>query len=124
MRTTGSTTQMPSWRCEMAQDANYPVEDEEDSADFDTPHGRLITSLGAAKSAGLVPLAFTVTDDRQPVAIDGLAISWTREAIAAFSGIRAEARVRDPSFEANLPYASLRTLVELTLHNVSRIERG
>jgi hypothetical protein len=102
--------------------ADYQGEDVKDVAISEKAHGPLVTLLGAAKSSGIVPLAFTITQDLRPIEIDGLAISWTKEAISTFVGIRDEATFGEAYSDLDLPYASLRTLVELALGNVSRIE--
>lgn len=108
----------------MIDPADYLIDDDEDIADGETSDGRLVVPLGAAKSTGLVPLAFTIAEDLQPIRVDGLAIAWTREAAAAFSKVRESTKVKVPGFERNLPYASLRGLMEVTLPKVARIERG
>ena len=108
----------------MTEPVGYLIDDDEDIEDGETSGGRLVVPLGAAKSTGLVPLAFTTAEDFQPTRVDGLAIAWTREAVTAFSKVRDSTKVRDPNFERNLPYASLRGLMEVTLPRVARIERG
>lgn len=108
----------------MSEDVSYLVEDEDDGSDGSSSAGRLVVPLGAARSTGIVPLAFTMAEDLQPITVDGVAVSWTKKAMSAFCRIRDEANVQDPFFERNLPYGSLRTLLEVTLHKVSRIERG
>jgi len=106
----------------MANDVEYFVEDRECVTKDDLREQRLVVAVGKARGVELVPLALTVAADARPISIDGLAISWTKEALSALAKIREEARVRDPHFERNLPYASLRGFIEVALPNVSRIE--
>ncbi|EAZ93900.1 RNaseH domain-containing protein [Crocosphaera chwakensis] len=73
--------------------------------------------LGDAKTTATIPLVFTVPNDLSPVTVDGWTISWTSEALANFSKI-----LEDIKQIKNLPYASLRGLLEVRLSNVTRIE--
>lgn len=78
---------------------------------------RYYVALGKAKTEKTIPLAFTVGDNLEPVEVDGFTLSWTKEALANFSQIQNEIENIK-----NLPYASLRGLLELKLSTISRIE--
>ncbi|MGB7521996.1 MAG: DUF3962 domain-containing protein, partial [Spirulinaceae cyanobacterium] len=73
--------------------------------------------LGNAKTTATIPLVFTIPNDLPPVTVNGWTISWTNEALANFSKI-----LEDTKRVKNLPYASLRGLLEVKLSNVTRIE--
>lgn len=95
--------------------------------DEETPAGGArgaYVALGRSARTRLVPLAFTIPDEIQPVAVDGFSVGWTSEAVAAFRALRDDVRATDPDFVRNLPYASLRGLMELRIHAASRIEPG
>src|SRR5437879_3146179 len=112
-------------RCEMVAEPLYSVEPDEDAdlAGWPAADG-LFVVLGRAKSRRLVPLAYSVPDHMPPVVVDGLSVTWSVPAAAAFSSMRRDARVHDPSFARNLPYASLRGMLEVALDNVARIATG
>ena len=108
----------------MTINGNYLVEEEDYIEQSDAPGERLVISLGSPRGAEIVPLAFSVTCEMTPVSVDGISISWTKEAQAAFWKMREASKVRDPEFERNLPYAYLRSFMEVGLTNVLRIEPG
>ncbi|MEM7591939.1 MAG: RNaseH domain-containing protein [Cyanobacteria bacterium P01_A01_bin.83] len=70
-----------------------------------------------AKTITTVPLAFIIPEDLEPVTVKGLALTWTKKALANLSQVHSNA-----SKIKNLPYASLRGFLEFRLSNVSRIE--
>lgn len=84
--------------------------------------GRLYVKLPGARSGRSVPLALTIPDTLPPQEVKGLAVAWTREALAAFRKAREEALRHDPTFAKSLPYASLRGLVEVVVPGVLRID--
>ena len=69
------------------------------------------------QSKGRFTLAFTIPDNLQPVTVEVLALTWTKEALANLAQVH-----NDISKIKNLPYASLRGFLEFKLSNVSRIE--
>ncbi len=62
-----------------------------------------------------VPLAFTVPENLSPVVEDGFTLAWTKKSLATLAEIQ-KVDVK------NLPYASLRGLLEVGLKNVERIQ--
>lgn len=74
-------------------------------------------ALGKSKTIETIPLAFTIANNLNPVLVDGFTLSWTKEALANFAQIQ-----REIENIKNLPYASLRGLLEFRLSNISRIE--
>jgi pPIWI_RE module N-terminal domain len=63
-------------------------------------------------------LALTIANDLQPVIISGVAMSWTKQAISVLSNIHqaaTEERIK------NLPYASLRGLLQVGVTNLARL---
>lgn len=105
-------------------ESNYLLEETETGVDFEPGDDQFVVSLGPAKSTELVPLAFTIAADLQPIPFDGLAVSWTKEGIASFSKIRQEAQASNTSLDRTLPYGSLHALMEMALPHVARIERA
>ena len=77
-----------------------------------TPYVKLST-----ESKGKITLAFTIPDDLKPVTVKGLALTWTKEALANLTQVHSNV-----SKIKNLPYASLRGFLEFRLSNISRIE--
>jgi RNaseH domain of pPIWI_RE/pPIWI_RE module N-terminal domain/MID domain of pPIWI_RE len=88
------------------------------------PPQELYVTLGKARGVRVLPLAFSVPDNLPPVVVDGFAVAWRREAVAAFRDMRGAVRAYDPSFVKNLPYASLRGLLEVGIDTVGRIEQS
>ncbi|NER96439.1 MAG: RNAseH domain-containing protein [Symploca sp. SIO1B1] len=76
----------------------------------------------ANKKVKSVPLAFTVPDDLEPVKITGLTIAWTKSALREFGEIQKATRSEGRSQIKELPYASLRGLLQVGLENAVRIE--
>ena len=110
----------------MAVETNFWVQDDDDD-DVEVsaaPTDQLVALLGRSVSTGIVPLAFTIEQDLEPVAMSGLSVSWSPETIAVFRRIREEARSADSIFQHSLPYASLRGLIDASLDSVSRISRS
>lgn len=106
----------------MADESTFAIEEQEETEEASSSAGPLLATLGAARGTGIVPLAFTIVPDVPPVSVTGLALSWTREAIGSFQRIRAAHT--DPEFRRNLPYASLRGMMDAALPGVSRLHRG
>ncbi|MEK0188428.1 pPIWI_RE module domain-containing protein, partial [Microcoleus anatoxicus] len=73
------------------------------------------------KSLKEIPLAFTVPDNIDPVTVKGLTLAWTKSALHELSTIQ-KAICKDDSTIKNLPYASLRGLLEVGLDNAERIQ--
>ena len=99
---------------------SYEIADDDETLSG-TPRGTYRALPGARRSR-LVPLAFGIPDAIPPVSVDGFAISWTAEALAAFRTLRDDVRAPGPDFAGTLPYASLRGLMELRIHGATRIE--
>lgn len=76
---------------------------------------------GQIKKLKSVPLAFTVPDDLPPVVVTGATISWTSQALTAFSNIHQHAYDQQEQVK-ELPYASLRSRLEVGLEKMTRIE--
>src|SRR5688500_1327126 len=106
----------------MADEASFTIEEQEESEETSSSAGPLLATLGSARGTGIVPLAFTIVPDVPPVSVTGLALSWTREAIGTFQRLRGAHR--DPEFRRNLPYASLRGMMDAALPSISRLRRG
>ncbi len=75
----------------------------------------------ANKSLKEIPLAFTVPDNIEPVTVKGLTIAWTKAALHELSAIQKAICKGDPTIK-NLPYASLRGLLEVGLDNLARMQ--
>ncbi|TAF44803.1 MAG: DUF3893 domain-containing protein [Oscillatoriales cyanobacterium] len=73
------------------------------------------------KSLKEIPLAFTVPDNIDPVTVKGLTLAWTKSALHELSTIQ-KAICKDDSTIKNLPYASLRGLLEVGLDSAARIQ--
>jgi hypothetical protein len=89
------------------------------SAD-NTSSEQLYVKLGNPKKVAekSILLALTIADDLQPVIVSGVAISWTKPAILVLSDLQkaaAETQIK------NLPYASLRGLLQVGLTNLARL---
>jgi hypothetical protein len=106
----------------MADESSFAIEEQEETEETSSSAGPLLATLGRARSTEIVPLAFTIAPDVPPVSVTGLALSWTREAIGTFQRIR-NAHI-DPEFRRNLPYASLRGMMDAAMPSVSRLHRG
>jgi hypothetical protein len=87
---------------------------------------QLYLPLGKPKRVRDKPIAtaFTIPDDLPPVILSGIAISWTRTAIAVLADIQNATRSKRRSEIKNLPYASLRGMLEVNLIEATRIEPG
>ncbi|MEG4226828.1 RNaseH domain-containing protein [Microcoleus sp. N9_B2] len=75
----------------------------------------------ANKSIKKIPLAFTVPDNIEPVTVKGLALAWTKSALHELSTIQ-KAIVNADKTIKNLPYKSLRGLLEVGLDSAARIQ--
>ncbi|MGB3535616.1 MAG: DUF3962 domain-containing protein [Microcoleaceae cyanobacterium] len=76
----------------------------------------LYTKLNS-KKLKQVPLALTIPDNLPPVTVEGSTIFWTKEALANFEKVQSQINTIK-----NLPYASLRGLIEVKLLNVFWVE--
>jgi hypothetical protein len=81
----------------------------------------LYIPLGNPKSLKEIPLAFTVPDNIEPVIVKGLTLGWTKAALHELSTIEKAICQRDLTIK-NLPYASLRGLLEVGLDSAARIQ--
>jgi hypothetical protein len=81
----------------------------------------LYIPLGKPKSLKEIPLAFTVPDNIEPVTVKGLTLGWTKAALHELSTIQ-KATCKGDSTIKNLPYASLRGLLEVGLDSAARIQ--
>ena len=81
----------------------------------------LYIPLGKPKSLKEIPLAFTVPDNIEPVTVKGLTLGWTKAALHELSTIQKAACKGDSTIK-NLPYASLRGLLEVGLDSAARIQ--
>lgn len=101
---------------------------DEDEIEFDDDEETEITSLsdtlyiplGKPKSIKQIPLAFTVPDNLPPVTVEGFTIAWTKAALRELSAIQ-KATCKGDSASKNLPYSSLRGLLEVGLNDIARI---
>ncbi|WP_293331833.1 RNaseH domain-containing protein [Microcoleus sp. CAWBG58] len=75
----------------------------------------------ANKSLKEITLAFTVPDNIEPVTVKGLTLAWTKSALHELSTIQKAACKGDSTIK-NLPYASLRGLLEVGLDNLARMQ--
>jgi len=80
----------------------------------------LYIPLGQPKSLKEIPLAFTVPDNMEPVTVKGLTLAWTKAALHELSTIQ-KAICQGDSTIKNLPYASLRGLLEVGLDSAARM---
>jgi hypothetical protein len=80
----------------------------------------LYIPLGKPKSLKEIPLAFTVPDNIEPVTVKGLTLGWTKAALHELSTIQ-KAICQGNSASKNLPYSSLRGLLEVGLDSAARI---
>ncbi|MEG4319360.1 MULTISPECIES: RNaseH domain-containing protein [unclassified Microcoleus] len=105
---------------------NDEIFDEIESDDDDEKNEATVVSetfyipLGKPKSLQEIPLAFTVPDNIAPVTVKGLTLAWTKPALRELSAIQ-KATCKGDSTSKNLPYASLRGLLEVGLNDVARI---
>lgn len=75
----------------------------------------------ANKSLKEITLAFTMPDNIEPVTVKGLTLVWTKSALHELSTIQKAACKGDLTIK-NLPYASLRGLLEVGLDNLARMQ--
>lgn len=73
------------------------------------------------KSIKQIPLAFTVPDNVEPITVTGFTIAWTKSALRELSEIQ-KATSDGGSIIKNIPYVSLRGLLEVGLNDVARIK--
>lgn len=82
----------------------------------------LYIPLGKPKSIKLVPLAFTIPDDLPPIMVEGYTLAWTKVALDNLAAIQKGNRTDGEKNVKNLPYASLRGLLQVSLKNLARLE--
>lgn len=80
-----------------------------------------IPLLSKPKLLKQIPLAFIVPDDLSPVVVEGCTLAWTKPALSTLIKIW-ESCSNGKLNTKNLPYASLRGLLEVELRNVARIQ--
>ncbi|MFB8798247.1 MAG: DUF3962 domain-containing protein [Microcoleus sp.] len=81
----------------------------------------LYIPLGKPKSLKEITLAFTVPDNIEPVIVQGLTLAWTITGLHELSTIQKAIKNGDSTIK-NLPYASLRGLLEVGLDSAARIQ--
>ncbi|NTW20014.1 MAG: RNAseH domain-containing protein [Nostocales cyanobacterium W4_Combined_metabat2_030] len=67
-------------------------------------------------------LAFSIPDKLEPVIVKGWTLTWTKPALKDLSTIQKATGNDDKSAVKNLPYVSLRGLMEIRLTNIARIQ--
>ncbi|MBO1348188.1 MAG: DUF3893 domain-containing protein [Hormoscilla sp. GUM202] len=86
------------------------------------PAKTLYIPLGNPKSIEVMPLAFTVPDDLPPVTVEGFTLAWTKTALLNLAEIQKATITKNNRDKGkNIPYASLRSLLEIGLDNAARI---
>ncbi len=78
--------------------------------------------LGMPKSIKFVPLAFKIPDDLPTVWVEGYTLAWTKVALGNLAAIQKGNRTDGHKNVKNLPYASLRGLLEVGLKDLARLE--
>ncbi len=68
------------------------------------------------------PLAFTVLDNLSTVLVEGFTLAWTKKSLATFAEILKGSPSNESFNVKNIPYASLRGLLEVGLNNAARIQ--
>ncbi|MEA5501429.1 RNaseH domain-containing protein [Limnoraphis robusta] len=97
-----------------------PIElDDEEGNEATVVSDTLYIAL-ANKSLKKIPLAFTVPDNIEPVIVKGFTLAWTNAALKTLGDIQ-KATGKGDSASKNLPYTSLRGLLEVGLNDVARI---
>lgn len=76
---------------------------------------------GQIKKLRDVALAFTVPDDLPPIHASGVTLVWTRQALKSFSDIHKAAYGEEEKYK-ELPYQSLRGLLNVLVKEIDRIE--
>lgn len=77
--------------------------------------------LGKPKTIKQIPLAFSVPDNLNPITVEGFTIAWNKGALRELSEIQ-KATAKANATSKNLPYTSLRGLLEVGLNDVARIQ--
>ncbi|OKH31104.1 hypothetical protein NIES2119_29475 [[Phormidium ambiguum] IAM M-71] len=100
---------------------------DDDEIEFDDDEVTEATSFSdtlyiplANKSLKKIPLAFTVPDNIEPITIKGFTLAWTKAALKTLGDIQ-KATGKGDSASKNLPYTSLRGLLEVGLNDAARI---
>jgi hypothetical protein len=85
-----------------------------------TSSDKLYVKLGNPKKVAekSILLALTIADDLDPVIVSGVAMSWTKPAISVLSDLQKAATETQIK---NLPYASLRGLLQVGVTNLARL---
>lgn len=98
-------------------------EDEDDDETSGSTSDQFYIQIGN-KNCGSKPsaLAFTIPDDLEPVIVKGFTLAWTKTALEDLSTIQKATGNDDKSAMKNLPYVSLRSLMEIGLPNIARIQ--
>lgn len=76
---------------------------------------------GQIKKLRDVALAFTVPDDLPPVPVGGVTLVWTKQALKSFSDTH-QAAYEENEKSKELPYQSLRGLLNVLIKEIDRIE--
>lgn len=94
--------------------------DEDEVTEATSFSDTLYIPLGKPKSLKQIPLAFTVPDNIEPITVKGFTLAWTKAALKTLGDIQ-KATGKGDSASKNLPYASLRGLLEVGLNDAARI---
>ncbi|MGK7932559.1 MAG: RNaseH domain-containing protein [Microcystaceae cyanobacterium] len=78
----------------------------------------LYLATNPRNQAKYVPLALTIPNDLPPITIKGYTLSWSKDALEILDEIQSELK----SNQKNLPYVSLRNLLETELDHLIRVE--
>lgn len=97
------------------------IESDDEETDLTVLSDTLYIPLGKPKSLKEITLAFTVPDNIEPVIVQCLTLAWTKSALHELSTIQ-KAACKGDSTIRNLPYASLRGLLEVGLDSAARIQ--
>ncbi|MCT7968445.1 DUF3962 domain-containing protein [Laspinema sp. D1] len=79
----------------------------------------LYASPGNPQSLKIIPLAFTVPDCLKPVIVEGFTLAWTKKAAGILAEIHKATGCSGNATHKNLPYASLRGLLEVGLNDLA-----
>jgi pPIWI_RE module N-terminal domain/RNaseH domain of pPIWI_RE/MID domain of pPIWI_RE len=96
--------------------------DEDDVTETNSLSESFYIPLGKPKSVKRFPLAFTIPDDLPTVLVEGYTLAWTKVALGNLAAIQKGNRTDGQKNVKNLPYASLRGLLEVGLKNLARLD--
>lgn len=68
------------------------------------------------------PLALTVADNLPTILVEGFTLAWTKKSLGIFAEILKVSSSNEAFNVKNIPYASLRGLLEVGLNNAARIQ--